>query len=183
MAIFFVILGLLLAFPGLWLLCRGLWPQTIAKAASTCRNGLVKPLMLGLPITIVMIIAAKVLGSFGTAGKIGATILVCFYLIIANSGVAGLVTCIGERLPSPSDIGQPWRSTLRGGIVLELAYLLPILGWFVILPLSVTIGCGASLIALFRGFFTSSRVTVREHSQAAGAVPPNFRATGSIGVE
>jgi hypothetical protein len=183
MAIFFVILGLLLAIPGLWLLCRGLWPRTIEKAAATCRDGLVKPLMIGLPITVVTLIAAKVLGNFGTAGKISATILVCFYLMIANSGVAGLVTCIGERLPSPFDTGQPWRATLRGGVVLELAYLLPILGWFGILPLSITIGCGASVTALFRNFFTSSRVAVHEEPQAAGAGQSGFSVTGSIGAE
>src|SRR6266542_674561 len=39
MAIFFVILGLLLALPGLWVLCRGLWPRAVAKAAELCGGG------------------------------------------------------------------------------------------------------------------------------------------------
>ena len=33
MSIFFVILGMMLAFSGLWLLCRGLWPEAVAAAA------------------------------------------------------------------------------------------------------------------------------------------------------
>ena len=55
---------------------------------------------------------------------------------------------IGERLASPADAARPWKATLRGGIVLELSYLLPVLGWFVILPLSIIIGCGAATLSL-----------------------------------
>jgi len=74
--------------------------------------------------------------------------------------VAGLVTGIGKRLATPIDSEQPWRATLRGGIVLELSFLLPILGWFVILPISVTIGCGAACIALLRKILISITVKV-----------------------
>lgn len=150
MAIFFVILGFLLAFPGLWLLCRGLWPQTVSTAATVCRNGLLKPFFAGLPLTILMIFAAIALGNLGPPGKIAAAVVVCVYLMIANCGVAGLAATIGERLPSRIDAGQAWRATLRGGVILELTYLLPILGWFGLLPISMTIGCGANLMALFR---------------------------------
>ena len=153
MAIFFVILGFMLAFPGLWLLCRGLWPQVVAKADEVCARGLIKPFLIGLPITAAMVFAAAILGKGGTVGKITAIAEVCFYLMIANSGVAGLVTGIGNRLASPIDSQQPWRATVRGGIVLELSFLLPMLGWFVILPLSVMIGCGAASIVLFRKAF------------------------------
>lgn len=171
MAIFFVILGLLLAFPGLWLLSRGLWPQTVTNAAAVCRNGLLKPFFAGLPLTAGMVFAAAALGNLGPPGKISAVIVVCFYLILANCGVAGLATTIGERLASRIDAGQPWRATLRGGIVLELAYLLPILGWFLILPVSMTIGCGASLIALFRNLV--ARSAARLPDTAANAVNAN----------
>jgi len=158
MAIFFVILGLLLAFPGLWVLCRGLWPRTVAKAVAVCDKGLIKPFLAGLPLTAVMIFSAAVLGNLGPAGKIAAVAMVCLYLMIANSGVAGLVTVVGERLASGNiDSPQPWRATLRGGVVLGLASLLPILGWFVILPVALIIGCGANLLSLLRAF-AGSRV-------------------------
>lgn len=189
MAIFFVILGLLLAFPGLWLLCRGLWPQTVIKSASICRTGLVKPFLAGLPFTAVVIFAAVVLTNFGAAGKITATGLICAFLVLANIGVAGLVTCIGERLPSSADVSQAWRATLRGGVVLELVYLLPILGWFVILPISITIGCGAGVMALFKNFLKPS---LKSSVKSAGAslpeelqpvTPHGFGVTGSLGGE
>lgn len=149
MSIFFVILGIMLAFPGLWLLCRGLWGETVTAAAARCRKGLWSSFLVGLPITIVMIVMTRVLfGVLGPVGKVAGVGIVCLYLLQAHTGVSGLATAIGQRLWSPLDEQSPWRSTLRGGVVLELAYLLPILGWFVILPASIIIGSGAATLGL-----------------------------------
>lgn len=151
MAIFFVILGLLLAFPGLWLLCRGLWPDLTAGANARCQAGLVKPFLTGLPITAAMLIVSIALGRLAApAAKIASVGIICIYNVYAHTGVSGLATFIGGRLPSPADAERPWGPTLRGGIVLELSYLLPILGWFFIWPASVIIGCGAATLALFQ---------------------------------
>jgi hypothetical protein len=153
MAIFFVILGLLLAFPGLWLLCRGLWPRAVAGAAEACGAGLVKPFLLGLPVTIATVFVAAALSRFGSAGKIASVGAVCLYLMIANCGVAGLAVVVGERLgfdAGNKKTESPWRAIVRGGAALGLASLLPILGWFVIFPTSVTVGCGASLLTRLR---------------------------------
>src|SRR5262245_58087145 len=158
MPILVVILGQLSAPAGLWVLCRGPAPRAVAKAAAVCGEGLIKPFLAGLPGAAVMIFAAAVLGNFGPAGKIAAVATVCLYLMIANCGVAGLVTVVGERMAGPSgNIGpqQPWRATLRGGVALGLASLLPILGWFVILPVAMIIGCGANLLSLLRTFAAS----------------------------
>ena len=179
MAIFFVILGLLLAFPGLWVLCRGLWPRAVTRAAAVCGKGLIKPFLAGLPLTAMMIFAAAVLGNLGPAGKIAAVATVCLYLMIANCGVAGLVSVVGERLAGHSgdvDPQLPWLATLRGGVALGLASLLPILGWFVILPAAVIIGCGANLLSLFRAL-SSSRV----RSVQAIAPPLETSELGSAG--
>ncbi len=148
MAVFFVILGLLLAFPALWLLMRGLWPPTVTTARDICDRGLVRPFMLGLPGVVMIVLATALMSNVGTPGKIAAVGLVCFAIVVASCGVSGLATLIGERLSSPADEGREWRATLRGGIILVLTWLLPILGWFVILPLSMTTGLGAALRAI-----------------------------------
>jgi hypothetical protein len=148
MSIFFVIFGMLLAFSGLWLLCRGLWPRAVEAAAERCAKHIWPYFLAGLPLTIVMIVLTRVLFSIGPVGKIAGVGLVCLYMIQAHTGVSGLVTVIGRRLPSSLDEHNPWRATLRGGIALELTYLLPILGWFVVLPASMIIGTGAINLAL-----------------------------------
>jgi len=148
MSIFFVILGMLLAFSGLWLLCRGLWPQAVEAAAARCAKRVWPYFLAGIPLTLVMLVLARALFVLGPVGKFAAVAVVCFYMIQAHTGVSGLATAIGRRLPSPLDEHSPWRATLRGGIALELTYLLPILGWFVVLPASMIIGTGAVNVAL-----------------------------------
>jgi hypothetical protein len=149
MSIFFVILGMMLALPGLWLLCRGLWPEAVAAAADRCRKRLWSSFLLGVPITIMMVAVTTILFKvFGPLGKIAGLGVVCLYMLQAHTGVAGVVTSIGRRLATPHDEQREWRSTLRGGVVLELAYLLPFLGWFVILPASIIIGSGAANLGL-----------------------------------
>ena len=156
MSSFFVILGMLLAFSGLWLLCRGLWPEAVASAAERCGKRLWPSFLAGLPSTIIMIVLAKFLFSvLGPVGKIAGVGVVCIYMLHAHTGVSGLATAIGRRLPSSLDEQSAWRATLRGGIVLELTYLLPILGWFVVLPASIIIGSGATNL----GFLSRLRVT------------------------
>jgi len=148
MSIFFVILGMLLAFSGLWLLCRGLWPQAVEAAAARCAKRVWPYFLAGIPLTLVMIVLARALFVLGPVGKFAAVAVVCLYMLQAHTGVSGLATAIGRRLPSPLDEHSPWRATLRGGIALELTYLLPILGWFVVLPASIIIGTGAINVAL-----------------------------------
>ncbi len=159
MAIFLVVLGFLLALPALWLLCAALWPETSARAFEKTERNIAGPFLAGLPITIViLIIASAVKNVFGSAGAIGAGAIICLYLVFASTGMAGLATTIGKRLKSPADLERPWKATLRGAIVLELTYLLPILGWFLILPASFVIGTGAITMSLVK--FKRERATL-----------------------
>ena len=175
MSIFFVILGMMLAFPGLWLLCRGLWPEAVAVAADRCRKSLWSSFLVGLPITIMMIVVTRILFSvLGPVGKITGVGVVCLYMLQAHTGVSGLATSIGRRLLSPLDEQRPWRSTLRGGVVLELTFLLPFLGWFVILPVSIIIGSGAANLGLLSklklALFSTNPVLTESDRAVAGRV-------------
>lgn len=148
MSIFFVVVGMLLAFSGLWLLCRGLWPAAVEGAAERCAKRLWPYFLAGVPLTLATIVLTRILFALGPVGKIAGVAVACFYLLQANIGVSGLATAIGRRLPSRLDKHSPWRATLRGGIALELTYLLPILGWFVVLPAATIIGAGAFNVGL-----------------------------------
>ncbi len=149
MAIFLVILGFMLAFPGLWLTCMGVWPSLVEGSRQRCEKGLIKSFFIGLPITVAMVIAVSIVGKTEGIGQASAIGIVCLFVLYSNIGVAGLVTLIGNRLPSPADAERPWKATIRGGVVLELSYLLPLLGWFVILPITWLIGCGVTTRVIF----------------------------------
>jgi hypothetical protein len=149
MAIFFVVLGLMISLVGLWLLARGLWPKRVTLAAERFERGLVVPFVVGLPIALVAIVSAMVVANLpAKAGGIGAGAILCGFFAFASVGLSGLATCVGRRLASSIDAENPWRATLRGAVVLVAAFLVPILGWFALLPIAVIAGAGAAALAL-----------------------------------
>ncbi len=150
MIVVFIIIGLLLAFPAYWLLWQALFPGFIRKARLRAERSPLKALALGVPlgvfgfaVSLALLAApnglAKILGAAGLIGLFGC----------AFAGASGLCWLIGERLPSVRDQEQAWRPVLRGGMILELSFLLPFLGWLVLLPLSLMFGLGCWLLAWF----------------------------------
>ena len=147
MAIFFVILGLLLAFTSLWLLCRALWTEQVMRSSEMV--GL-KSFFIGIPITAIAVVIVIVVGKLPASfGQIGGVLTFSALFLYAQIGVSGLATQIGNRLPSPADKDKAWRPTLRGSIILALSWLLPLVGWFLIIPVSVIHGAGATTRSLF----------------------------------
>jgi len=66
---------------------------------------------------------------------------------LAVLGSAGLARLIGQRLNSPQDAQQPWKRTYRGSIVLAITFVFPMVGWFLVLPLTLLSGFGAVMIS------------------------------------
>lgn len=149
MAVFFVVVGLMVSFVGLWLLARGMWPKRVVAAAERFERGVMVPFLAGLPLSLVAFIATVLVSKLpGPFGGILAGAIVCAYIAFANVGISGLATCIGRRLASGADAANPWRPTLRGSVVLVLCFLMPILGWFAVLPIALIAGAGSATIAL-----------------------------------
>ena len=151
LSVVFIILGFLIAFPAYWLGSRALWPGLTRRAERCYRDLPVRTTLLGIPVTLVLIVLNVVLLAPPNAAIkfVGALFLAASFGY-ALAGVAGLAGHIGSRLTSPIDAGRPWRATLRGAVILELTFLLPVLGWFLILPLTLLSGVGAATIGLLR---------------------------------
>lgn len=175
---FLLVLGVLFAFPGLWLLSRGLYSQDVEAMANYLEKGRIKPFFAGLPVTVVSFLGVAICGDKHQAfTDLAALVFIAFFLFYSNVGVAALATMIGSKLPSPVDEGRPWKSTIRGGVVLELSYLLPVLGWFFILPVSLIIGAGAVTLRLFtRGKGTSRDLHASKPPASSGKTTSDSRA-------
>src|SRR4051795_2571350 len=159
MAIALSIAGFLLSLQGVWLVCLAMGPRRVARAAERCERNGIKSFLVGLLLTGFAVLAIAVLGGrLGTAGQLAGWSIGFVYLVYSGVGTAGLVTHLGKRLSSPADADRPWKATVRGGVALELAYLVPVLGWFGLLPLSMIIGAGA--------------VTLSFVGRREGATPP-----------
>lgn len=169
---FLVIVGVLVAFPALWLLCRSLYPKQIENMADDLEKSRVKLFFIGVPVAAACFFGVALFG-----GKknpfcdMAAIATIGFFLFYSNIGAAGLATMIGRKLPSPSDLERPWKGTVRGGVVLVLSYLLPLLGWFFILPISLIIGSGALTSRLIAGMKKSKQPV--EKGAIAGSTVTN----------
>jgi hypothetical protein len=172
MAIVLSIVGFLLSLQGLWLTCRALWTNKVIASATRCGRNPVKSMLAGVVVTLLMMVVTGVAGgALGAPGQVLAFGTVSLYVIFSGVGVAGLATHMGQRLSSPVDDRRPWAATVRGGIVLNLAYLIPIVGWFVILPATVVMGAGAATLALL--WPRTARVVAPSVVPSSGAnVPP-----------
>lgn len=152
LAVFFVVVGLLLAHLGVWLLSRGMWSAHVERAEEQVSERLGLTLLAGVPPMAVATVLVVVLANVGGGvGKALSAVVLSAFLLFAHAGLSGLIAHVGKRLGAESD--TPWRAVFRGGVAMALAYAFPILGWFILLPASVTLGAGASTIALFRGMF------------------------------
>lgn len=144
----FVILGFLIVYVGYWLMAFGLFPKRTERCAERISTSPVKTTLVGA-VTLVPVIAIGFLISSkapSAPAKVMGVALVLVALLIALFGAAGLALRIGQGLKSARDEQEPWRRVLRGGIVLGLTFVMPFLGWFVLMPFAFLIGFGAMIL-------------------------------------
>ena len=149
--ILFIILGLLVTIVCYWLFFEAFTPRMVSRARSEYERHPVKLLFRGLLWGAPTLIAGIALVSAQPPpAKIAGFAILLSLLLLGLLGSAGLSRHIGQRLASPIDTEQPWRRVLRGGTVLSITFVLPFLGWFMILPLTLVSGIGAAVTALRR---------------------------------
>jgi len=142
---FLMIAGAYLALNAYWLAAVALFRPTVERARLTYATRPVAATLLGLlafvPVALVFFVFTKAVGHPAVRLVTGGLIMVP--LVLALVGSAGLADKIGAGLASPVDEAQPWRRVLRGGGVLALLFVVPLLGWFAMLPLTLASGLGA----------------------------------------
>ncbi len=165
-AIFFSILGGVLGHVALWLVCRGLFPKASKMAGESADRSIVFPLLVGIPMSVVAVVAIVIVSSIlGGVGHALAVVATCLFLFYAHIGLSGLVGTVGARLGSADQPASPYAATIKGGTALAMAWVLPFLGWFGLLPLSIVIGAGATTIGIF------NRLAAHERKVAPAAPP------------
>jgi hypothetical protein len=78
--------------------------------------------------------------------KIFGVLVVLLVFLLGLCGSAGLCLRIGKGLVNPIDEVQPWLRVKRGGIVLGLMFIFPVLGWFLVFPVAVFSGIGTAFL-------------------------------------
>lgn len=145
--IVFLILGTQAVMVSYWLLAAALFPDALrrSRAAYDQRPG--RLTLTGLVTAVpALLLGAGLLqqGPHPLLKLLGA-VLVSAPIALGLAGSAGLCDRIGAGLPGDADARLPWRRVLRGGVVLSFAFVLPVIGWFLLLPWTLITGVGASL--------------------------------------
>ena len=142
---FLMVAGAYLALNAYWLAAVALFRPAVERARLTYATRPVAATLAGLlafvPVGLVFLVFARTAGHPGIRIVTGGLLMVP--LVLALIGSAGLADKIGAGLAAPVDEAQPWRRVLRGGAVLALLFVVPLLGWFAVFPLTLASGLGA----------------------------------------
>ncbi len=146
-----LIAGFGISLASMGLLWSALAPAWVGRCEERFRTAPGRTLAAGLVLGGLPFVASLALLNAPAAGaKFAGLALLLSLVAVALAGAAGLARHLGRRLPSPADADRPWKAVIRGWAVLYLAALLPILGWFVLLPLALLSGVGAAVLSAVR---------------------------------
>jgi hypothetical protein len=156
----FLVLGTQAVLVSYWLLAAALFPDALlrTRAAYHARSG--RLTLVGIAVTAPLLLFGTVLlqqGANPLLRLLGALLLGA-PVALGLAGSAGLCDRIGAGLPGDADARLPWRRVLRGGTVLSFAFVLPLIGWFVLLPWTLVSGVGAAVSAWRAQRVTATRV-------------------------
>lgn len=146
-AVVFFLIGLFLSVPALLLALTLLLPRVTERAEIRLRRTPVKCFFAGLPIL------GFVLLFFGAASGAGGVVAGLGFIVLGLGMAAGSIGGAGMMRLLSGKLGRlagdtPWKNMLRGAFIFELACLVPVVGWFVFLPLIATTTLGAAAFAL-----------------------------------
>ena len=137
-AVFLILLGH-------WVVAAGMFPKATRAFAEQYQSRPVRATLLGLvtygPVFLLLLNSAN----FGNPLiKLVALVLGFGVLLLAFIGSAGLALKIGRNL-SPD--GDGWAQGLRGGVMLALVFITPLLGSLFLMHVGLASGFGAFLLA------------------------------------
>jgi len=147
-----LVLGAMIVFVSYWLVAAALFPALVGQLREAYGA---RPLRLTLTgalvgIPLVLVGAGLMKSAPNAALKLVGAALAALPILLGLIGSAGLSERIGHGLVHADDVHSPWRRSFRGGMVLSASFLLPFIGWFVVLPGVVLSGFGAMLSAMRR---------------------------------
>ncbi|MDH3944815.1 MAG: hypothetical protein OEV06_12040 [Anaerolineae bacterium] len=151
-AIFGTLLALGIAFPGLLTAWRLLFPGKVAAAQRRVAATPWKTFFMGLGSTLVALVPIFILISIPVPfSRFLGAITIFGVLGFAAIGAAGIAAHMGAqmRISEKGETNSEIGAFVRGAVALELAAAFPLIGWLVVIPVTLITSLGASVSALF----------------------------------
>ena len=147
--ILFPVIGTLMSYVCYCLLFEGTFPAAVDRCRQSYQTRPILSIALGAGVGIPGTALGVIFLNLGNPlGQFMGFSTLFLLISLAILGSAGLASLIGHRLNSPQDAHQPWKRVYRGGIVLAITFVFPLVGWFLVLPVTLLSGLGAALISL-----------------------------------
>lgn len=142
---FLLIAGTYIVINAYWLTTQGLFPAFVDRCREHIRTAPGRRFLIGLALVLpATVIGIAILRAPNPLLKFAGAALLLLEILLGLMGSAGLAAQVGIGLGATAD----WRRVWRGGLVLGLTFVLPLIGWLVILPGTLIIGTGAALRSL-----------------------------------
>jgi hypothetical protein len=146
---FLLIAGTYIVINGYWLTTQGLFPEFVDRCRERIRCAPYKTLLLGAAGTAPsVILGVAMFRAASPALKFAGATLLLLILLFGLMGSAGLAAQVGCGLGGSAYDGLSWRRVWRGGLVLGLTFILPLVGWLIILPGTLIAGIGAAITSI-----------------------------------
>jgi len=147
-ALIFLIPAATITFIALLVAITYLWPQRTNQASRTLDQSPGRSFIIGFVNFLFFGILATFLSQQGDFAGLLALLLLLALLGIAVLGMGGFLLLLTNRIfPQAED---ELKARLKTAVLLILALLAPIIGWFIFTPLLLIFGLGAGIMALFR---------------------------------
>lgn len=148
---FLLIAGTYIVINAYWLTTQGLFPDFVDRCRENIRCAPARPFLLGLAALVPAAIGG--IAMFRAASpilKFAGAALLLLIILFGLMGSAGLAAQVGVGLGAYAGEKTAWRRVWRGGLVLGLTFILPLIGWLLILPGVLILGTGAALRSMRR---------------------------------
>jgi hypothetical protein len=146
----FSLIGILLSLPALLVTINLLLPNVTRRVQTRLEQTPGRSFVLGTPVTAAFVLFVAVTSQLPAVGQAMAFIAAALFMGLGTIGGAGLARLLGERIRPLARPNSEMTNLVRGAVVYELAALVPIVGWFLFIPLAGIMVVGAAVFALVK---------------------------------
>jgi hypothetical protein len=137
----------LVCLPAFFLIMKAFFPVRIERIRIAAGERTGRALLVGAVNAIFFFAVVSALGLLGTGlGEVATVVVVACLIVMWCFGMAGVVQLVGMRLVPDK---EPLNRTIWGSLVLGLACVLPVLGWFGVLIMTSLLAVGAFVLSFF----------------------------------
>lgn len=104
------------------------------------------PALIGIGVSLPWVVASLILMNLPMGGaKFAGATLGLLWILCGLVGGAAIAQHVGQG----SGTSEAWVRSVRGGLFITLTWVLPLVGWLIMIPLTLASGVGCLIVGLF----------------------------------